>query len=165
MPIVANDIVFRLSGGASNADPLLAVGGAKSSVAVVGSTIFDTVSGAESASGDVEYRCIYPHNAHTTLSLDNAVAWLTANTPSATTTVEIGVGSSAVNATEQSVANESTAPTGITFLPAASKGAGAAIGNIPAGQHRAIWLRRTVNAGTVAAADTFTLRVEGDTAA
>ena len=43
MAILTTDIVYRLSGGAANADPALSIGGAKSSVAS-GSTIFDDVS-------------------------------------------------------------------------------------------------------------------------
>lgn len=164
MAIVAADIKFRLSGGASNAVQAAALGGAKSSNDASAS-IFDDVSSAESTAGDTEYRCVYIHNAHATLTLTNAVAWLAANTPSSTTTVDIGVGSSAVNATEQTVANENTAPAGITFVAAASLGAGVALGDIPPGQHRAVWLRRTINAATAAANDTFTLRATGDTAA
>lgn len=165
MAIQSTDIKFRLSGGASNAVPASSLGGVKSSVEAVGSTIFDSVSGAESAAGSVEYRLLYVHNAHASLPLENAIAWLSANTPSATTTVDIGLGSSAINGTEQTVASETAAPSGVTFSAAATKGAGLALGTIPAGQSRAVWLRRTVNAATGAGSDTFTLRAEGDTAA
>lgn len=166
MPIVSTDIKFRLSGGAANAVPLASLGGIKSSADVTASTLFDGVSGAESAAGDVEYRCIYPHNAHATLALDAAVFWIQANTPSTTTTHDIGLGTSILNGTEQTVVDESTAPVGVTFTAAAAKGSGVALGSIPAGQHRAVWIRRTISAGTAAlASDTFTYRVEGDTAA
>lgn len=164
MPIQSSDIQYRLSGGASNADPLASLGGAKSSNAA-GAGIFDSVSGAESAAGDIEYRCIYVHNAHPTLTLTGATAWLPANTPSTSTLVEVGLGTSAMNATEQTVANESTAPSSVSFVPAATQGAGVSLGDIPAGQSRAIWLRRTVTAGAAAIADSFTLRATGDTAA
>lgn len=164
MAITATDILLRLSGGASNSSQAAALGGIMSTTTVASGSIFDDVSSAESAAGDIEYRCIYVLNNHGTLSLDNAIAWLTANTPSATTTVDIGVGSAALNATEQTVADENTAPTGITFVPAASVGAAIALGSIPAGQRRSIWIRRTVNAATSAVADSFTVRVTGDTA-
>lgn len=163
MPIVSTDIKFRLSGGASNAVQIASLGGAKSSTDAAAG-IFDDVSSAESAAGDIEYRCVYVHNNHGSLTLTGAVAWTPTNTPSASTTVDIGVGTSAVNGTEQTVANESTAPSGITFVAAATQGAGVALGDIPFGQHRAVWLRRTVTAGAAAAADSFTLRATGDTA-
>lgn len=164
MAIASTDIKFRLSGGASNATQIASLGGVKSTTTDATAGIFDDVSSAESAAGDVEYRCVYVHNNHGTLTLTGAVAWLAANTPSASTDVAIGVGTSAVNGTEQTVANESTAPTGITFVAAATQGAGVALGDIPAGQHRAVWIRRTVTAGAAAAADSFTLRATGDTA-
>ena len=165
MPIQSTDIVFRLSGGASNSDPLLSLGGAKSSVAAA-ATIFDSVDGTESAAGDVEYRCIYPRNIHGSLTLTNAVAWIQSNTPQVLTTIEIGLGSSAMDGVEQAVANEGAAPANVTFLPAVNKAGGIALGSIPPGQTRAIWLRRTVSAGaTVSASDPFTIRAEGETAA
>ena len=75
------------------------------------------------------------------------------------------VGSAAVNATEQTVANESTAPSGVAFTQPATKGAAIALGSIPAGQHRAVWVRRVVAPASAASNDTYTLRVECDTAA
>jgi hypothetical protein len=165
MPIASTDIQYRLSGGASNAVPAVSLGGAKSSVAAA-ATIFDSVSGAESAAGDVEYRCVYVHNAHGSLSLDNAVAWVQSDTPGALTVIAVGVGSSAMNGTEQVVADENSPPSSITFLSAVNKAGGTALGSIPAGQSRALWLRRTVSAGaTVTASDPFTIRVEGETGA
>lgn len=164
MPIVSADIKYRLSGGGGNADPALSLGGAKSSTEA-GSNLLDAVSSAEALAGDVEYRCFYVHNAHATLTLENAVAWIEANTPSADTTLDIGLGTSAVNATEQTIADENTAPTGITFVAAVNEAGAVALGNIPAGQHRAVWVRRTVNAGAAASNDTATLTVKGDTQA
>lgn len=162
MPIIASDIVYRLSGGAANSDPAASLGGAKSSVAMA-STIFDDVASAEATAGDVEYRCVYVHNAHGSLVYQAPKIWIEANTPSANTTVAIGLGTSAVNATEQTVVNENTAPSGITFTEPDNYAAGVALSDIPAGQHRAIWIRRTVTAGATVAADSFTLRVQGDT--
>lgn len=169
MAIVAADIDFRLSGGASNSDVNASLGGAKSSVEIVDATVqnlFDNVSGAESEAGDTEYRCFYVHNSHATLSMQNAVAWIQTNTPSTSTTVDIGAGTAAINATEQTVANESTAPTGVTFVAAANEGAAISLGTIPAGQHKAIWIRRTVSASAAAYDnDGATIRIKCETAA
>ncbi len=162
MPIASSDIQYRLSGGAANSNPAASLGGAKSSTAA-GATIFDDVSAAESAAGDTEYRCIYVHNNHGSLTLQNAVIWIQTNTPSGDTTVAIALGGEGLNGTAETVANENTAPAGESFSSPASKGAGLSLGNIPAGQHYPVWVRRTVNAGAAAAADSFTLRVEGDT--
>lgn len=168
MPIISTDIQYRLSGGAANSDPNVALGGAKSSTSVGAGlhNLFDIVSSAESSSGDTEYRCVYVHNNHGTLTMQNSVIWIASNTPSADTTVEIALGSSAVNSTEQTIANENTAPTGVTFSAPSSFGTALSIGNIPAGQHKAVWIKRIVNAGAGAYnSDTATITVQCDTSA
>ena len=161
MAIVSTDIQYRLSGGASNSDPALSLGGVKSSTAA--SNYFDDVSSAEASAGDTEYRCVYVHNNHGTLSLIGAKVFIQTNTPSSDTDVAIGLGSSAINGTEQTVADESTAPTGVSFSAPTTFAGGLAIGDLAAGAHKAVWVRRTVNAGAAAYADSFTLRVQGDT--
>lgn len=163
MAISQADLKIRLSGGASNAVPAASLGGAKSSVEA-GTNVFDNVDPSEAVAGDVEERCVYVHNAHATLTLTAAVLWIPANTPSTSTTLEVGVGTSAVNGTEQSIADEGSAPTGVSFTAAASAETGIALGDIPPGQHRAVWIRRTINAGCPAINDTCQLRVTGTTA-
>jgi hypothetical protein len=124
------------------------------------------VSSAESSAGDTEYRCIYVKNTHGSLTLQSAKVWIQTQTPSTDTSVEIGLGSSAVNGTEQTVANESTAPTSVTFSTAANEGAALSIGNIPAGQHKAIWIKRIVGAAAAAYNDdSYVISYSGDTAA
>jgi len=161
MPILTTDIKYKLSGGAANADPLASIGGVKSSVDS-SSTIFDDVTSGEASSGDVEYRLVYIHNGHATLSYQNAAVWIQTQTPSASTDVAIGLAAAGLNATETAVANENTAPAAVTFSAPSTFAAGLALGSIPAGQHYGVWIRRTINAGAASAADSFTLRVQGD---
>ena len=161
MAILTTDIVYRLSGGSGNTDPLLSIGGAKSSTAS-SSTIFDDVSSAEAAAGDVEYRLVYIHNGHATLAYQAAAVWVQTQTPSSATDVAIGLAAAGLNATETAVANENTAPASVTFSAPSTFAGGLSLGNIPAGQHYGVWVRRTVNAGAASASDSFTLRVQGD---
>jgi hypothetical protein len=160
MAIASTDIIQRLSGGASNATAITSLGGAKSSNAAPAG-LFDTVTAAQATAGLVEYRCVYIHNNHGTLTLIGATANIQSDTPDATSIIDIGLGTSAVNGTEQTVGSETTAPTSVTF------GAGPiTLGDIPAGQHQAIWLRRTISAGCPAiTGDSYTVRVSGSTAA
>jgi hypothetical protein len=154
MPLASGDFVTRLSGGAANSVGNASLGGAKSST-VAPSTIdglFDQTSATEATAGDVEYRCIYLHNNYSA-DMQVTVVWISANTPNAATTMAIGLGTSAINGTEQTIANESTAPVGVTFSEPATQGAGLSIGTIPAGQHKAFWLRRTITAGATAIAN------------
>jgi hypothetical protein len=165
MPIVNTDIKYRLSGGANNAVPASSLGGAKSSTEV-STDLFDDVSSAEASTGEFEYRCIYVHNNHGSLTMESTKIWIQSNTPSTDTAITIGLGSSAINGTEQTVPDEGSAPSGVSFTSPASEGAALPIGNIPFGQHKAVWIRREVKASSAAYNnDGFTLRVKCDTAA
>jgi hypothetical protein len=168
MPITSGEIEYRLSGGAANSDVNASLGGAKSSVTVVDNVdnnLFDDVSGAEHTAGDVEYRCIYIHNADAALTLTNAVVWIQSDTSGADSDISIAVGTAAINGTEQTVANETTAPSGVSWSDAAvSRATGLALGDITPTHHKAVWIRRTITAGsTPQAADTCSVQAGGDT--
>lgn len=167
MPIVASDIKLYLSGGAANTDPNASLGGARSNTELVSGTIhnlFDKVTSGEAAAGTTEYRCIYVRNEHATLTWEDVAAFIASQTTSADTSVEIALGSSAINGTEQTIANETTAPTGVTFSAPADYATGLAIGNMAPDDHKAIWVKRVVDAGAGVANDGFLLGVQGDTA-
>jgi hypothetical protein len=168
MAIVAGDIDFHLSGGSGNTDVNASLGGAKSTTQVttnVAANLFDHVSGTESAAGDTEYRCIYYSNAHGSLTAQSAKVYITSNTTSSADTIAIGVGTAAINGTEQTIANESTAPSGVSFSAPADYANGLALGDIPTGQHKAIWVRRIVDAAAGAKTDNVaTIEVGVDTA-
>ncbi|WP_020408936.1 hypothetical protein [Hahella ganghwensis] len=163
MPVLQAEIKYYLSGGAANSDPAASLGGAKSSVEVDPNTLFDDVSSSEASAGDVEYRCIYVENTNGTDSLVSAAAWISSNTASADTTLDIGLGTSAIDGTEQTVGDEDTAPAGVTFSAPADKASGLSIGDLAAGEHKAIWLRRTVNSSAASSSDTAVPVVGGDT--
>lgn len=164
MPIAAADLHVRLSGGAANADPNASLGGVMSGTDA-GADIFDDVSGAESAAGDTEYRAVYLENTHATLTYLGAKVWVGTDTPSADTDADVALASEAVNTPiAETLADENTAPTGVTFTNAAvSYATGLAIGDIPPSEFKGVWLKRVVNPGAVAAADSFTVNFQGDT--
>jgi len=164
MPIAATDIHFRLSGGASNSVQNSSLGGAKSTTTDASASLFDDVSGAESAAGDTEYRGIYVSNEHGTLSYLAPRVWISPDTPSADTDADIALAVEGVNTTMATIANEDTAPSSVTFAnTAVSYATGLTIPDIPAGQFKGIWIKRVVNAGAAAFADSFTVNVQGDT--
>lgn len=168
MPIVSTDIQSRLSGGTANTAPASSLGGAISNTAIVDATVgnlFPEVNEDQTTSGITLYRCFYIRNGHASLTYKNATVFIQTQTPSPDTSVEIGLGTSAVNGTEQTVANGTTAPTGVTFSAPADKPSGLVIGDIPAGQHKAVWVKLVVNAGAAAYNDSCVIRVAGGTAA
>ncbi len=157
--------IWRLSGGSGNTDPNASLGGVMSTTTAAAATLFDDVTGDESAAGDIEYRGVYVLN-NGDVTLQSAVVWVQTNTPDTDTTMALALADEGLNVTMETIANENTAPVGPTFSSPSSKGTGLALGNIPAGQRYGIWVRRTVNAGAAAFNnDTATFRVEGDTGA
>lgn len=154
MAISSTDIVYRLSGGAGNSAAATSLGGVKSSVAA--GILFDTVSKEECTSGLTDYRCVYIHNASTADTL-NAKLWISnANGVQVTS----GLGTSPAGGTEQTINADTVAPIGVTFTPARSLADGLVLGAIGPGQGRAVWLCRTIPAGTAAGNQSFDLVVE-----
>lgn len=179
MPIVASDILTKLSttsGSAGNSTagtPNTSLGKYVSTTAWTGGTnsLFDDVTGDENAASVVDYRCIFVHNTHATLTLLGAVAWVSAEvTGGASVAIAVdGTAASAVgsaSAQAATVANETTAPSGTGgFSTPTTKAAGLALGDIGPGQVKAIWVRRSAANTAALSGDGFTLSVAGDTLA
>ena len=169
MPTAA-ELLWVYSGGAANTDPNASLGGAISTAGAgviddnVLHDLFDLVTGAERLAGDVEYRGIYVKNAGADTAI-GCVIWVSTDSTAAFSELDIALGDEAVNVTMETIANEQTAPSGPVFTHPSSEGAGLAIGDIPAGQMKGVWVRRTVTAGATAqASDTAQLSVAFDSA-
>jgi hypothetical protein len=179
LSIASSDLLIKLSvktGAAGNSTagtPAGSLGKYISTTEIVDATLanlFDAISGDENAASTVEYRCLFVHNAHGTLTLTSPVVWLyseTAGGASAAiavdTTAASAIGASAAQALQ--VADELTAPSGLSFTAPTSKGTGLAVGDIPAGECKAVWVRRTAANTAALDVDGVVLRVEGDTSA
>lgn len=181
MAITSSDLDWKLSiktGAAGNAnaqaDPNASLGKYISTTALSGTALnnlFDDITGDENAASDVEYRCIFILNDHATLTLHNAVVWLSAEVAGGASIAialdDIGpVDKADSSAQAAEIANESTAPTGTgAFSSPTTKGAGLSIGDIAAGEVKAVWVRRTAANSAALDNDGVTIRIEGDTAA
>lgn len=169
MPIASSDIKQYLSGGSGNTDPNASLGGAISTTEItdnVDNNLFDDVSGSEATAGDTEYRGIYFKNTHASLTLQSTKIWIETQTTSSNDAVAIALPGEGLNATIETIANESTAPSGETFSAPASYAAGLSMGNIPNGQYYGLWVRRVVDASASAyTANSFQLKIQGETAA
>jgi hypothetical protein len=171
--IASTDIEFRLSGGAANTDPNAALGGAMGTAAGaliadnVKNNLFDDVTGTEAAAGDVEYRGFYVKNNHGTLTFQGAVVYVSSDTLSTSTEIDLGIAAEAVSTAMATIANESTAPAGITFSHPTTRATGLQLNSttgLAAAAYRGVWARRTITAGASAINDTGTVKAEGDTA-
>lgn len=126
--------------------------------------LFDKVTSDESLAGDTEYRCAYVKNTHGTITLEETLSYIAANTASASTDISIAVGTSIIGGIEQTIADESTEPVGVAWQNLTGVANGITLGDIPAGSHMAVWFRRIVNAGTLASPlDGITLTTRGST--
>lgn len=165
MSIVAGDLKLKYSvktGAAGNSTAGTAAGSLGKYISTteittaVANNLFDDVSGSENAASDVEYRCIFIHNSHATITAENTKVYLSAEVADgAVLALAVdGVAASAIGAAPaqaDEVANENTAPTGEAFSAPTTEGAALSIGNLAPGECRAIWVRRTAaNTGAVA---------------
>lgn len=179
MAITASDILVRLSvltGSAGNSTAGTAAGalGKYVSTTDVSGTplnnLFDDISGAENAASEAEYRCVFVLNNHATLDMQNAVVYVSAETAGGAG-VSIGVDTTAISAKGAAgaqavqVANEDTAPAGVTFSAPTTVGTGLALGTIPAGSVKAVWVKRLAANTAALDNDGFTLGIGCDTAA
>lgn len=121
--------------------------------------VFDDIAVVESTGGDIEYRCVYVKNAHATDAMTGVKIWISADTPGADT-LAIGLDAGGLNATAVTIANENTAPTGVSFSAPSSEGTALSMGSLAAGDYYALWVRRTVPSGTivVTTADTSAIK-------
>lgn len=138
------DFSLRLSGGAANASPAASIGGAESSVEA-GVDLFDAVSNTERTTGIIDYRLIYVHNEDA--DEGTAVAWVPTNFE-AGRELAIGVATEAAGDTVAAIADDRTAPAGVTFSTPTAIGGGVDMGTVPAGESRGLWVRRSVDSGT-----------------
>lgn len=86
MPIVSSDILVKLSVTSGAAGNSTAQGNVNNSLGKYISTtqitdatlnnLFDDISGDENAAGTTDYRCIFFHNAHASLTLQSPKVWI-----------------------------------------------------------------------------------------
>lgn len=179
MAIASTDIVLRLSvvtgaaGDATASTPAGSLGKyASSSVMGTGAgALFDDISGAENAASVVDYRCFFVLNNHATLTLQNAVVYLSsevaggASCAIATDNIAASAKGSA-SAQAALIASETTAPTGVSaFSSPTTDATGLSLGSLTPGQVKAVWVRRTAANSSALDADGVTLAVAGDTSA
>lgn len=127
--------------------------------------IFDAVTGTEASNGETEYRCVYVKNISTRSTMANAKIWLETQSSSPYSVISIGLGTSAIGGAEQTIANEEAVPSGVTFQETTGVASALSIGSTLAyGQHKAIWLKRVISAGSPAyIGDNFVIGFGGDT--
>lgn len=152
MAIVSSDIKRFLSGGSGNTDPNASLGGAISSTEIVDNTVnnlFASIGGSEASAGSTKYRGYFVKNNHGSLTAQNTYIYIKTNTPSTDTVVYIGIATE-TGSPMDTIVDEDTAPTGISFSLAATPGTALSIGSLAPGEVKGIWVKRVVTAGATA---------------
>lgn len=179
MAITSTDIVLRYSvvtGAAGDSTAGTAAGSlgkyaSSTAVATGANGLFDDISGAENAASTVDYRGIAVLNNHATLTMQNAVVYLSAEVGggAAIAVAVDNIAASAkggASAQMAQIANETTAPSGVSaFSSPTTVATGLALGNIAPGQVKGIWIRRSAANSAALDADGVTIGIGCDTAA
>ena len=176
MPIVNTDLLVKfsvLTGTAGNQGAGTAAGSLGKYISTTQITdntlnnLFDNVSGDENAASVVDYRCIFIHNAHASLTWQTPLVWLLSEVAGGAN-IQIGVDPTAASAIGSAgaqavqVANETTAPAGVSFSAPITQGAALALGDIPPGQCKALWIKRSAANSVALSNDGVTLRFQGN---
>lgn len=111
-------------------------------------TVFDKVTTSMALLGDTQYRCLYIRNNHATLTATEVRAYLYAM-PVAPQVVEIGkdpagLGDGTTTGVAQTIADKSTAPSGVVFSSPTTAAAGISLGAIAPNTCIAVWQKRVV---------------------
>lgn len=121
-------------------------------IANIANETFDDIAKQDSLDGDTEYRCVYVKNTHATDSMLNATIWINSDASGADSLKigadPAGVGDGSTTGVATTIANEDTAPAGVTFTAPVSQGTGINLGTLAAGQSAAFWIERTVPPNT-----------------
>jgi hypothetical protein len=135
-------------------------GGAITSTPVSGTNLLGTFSGQQTTDGATIHKCFYVVN-NSAQTAFVAKVFVASETAHETVDAEIGLGASAIGAVEATTADDETAPDGVTFTDADGGANALDIGDLLAGEHKAVWVRLVVPAGT-SARDNYTVNVTID---
>ena len=169
MAIAASDIKLRISGAnASATDPNGSYGGAMSTVSggIIVTNVLNNdmgdITSAEASSGITIYHNYYYKNEHGSLTYISPKFYIDTQTNSGDTSVAMALVAEAKNVATTRLANETTAPSGITFTTPANYAGGIAIGSLDSGDYRGIWVKYIVGSSASAVLDSYTLGIQGD---
>jgi hypothetical protein len=150
--IPAVDLGMFLTGGSSNTDPNLSIGGNVSSTEITSdnlNNLFRRITESEAGSGITIYRCVALKNKNATQNMINAVFYMVFDTTSVDDLALYSKAQAAKNVVETAVTNEFTAPTGsnISFIAALRRSSGLVLGNLAPTEYINVWMRVSVNPG------------------
>jgi hypothetical protein len=140
----AQTFIKRIKAGASHLGGAISVTREELSNNVP-NAFWTPISTAMALSGNTRYRCFYFYNSHDSIYATNPIVYISQQTASPADEVSIALGSSGINGTEQTIGNETTAPTGVNFVAGTTRTTGIVVNAaIPPLGWFAIWLADTI---------------------
>ncbi len=176
MAIEDTDIKVRLStqsgaaGNSTASTPAASIGKYMSTTDLVGASLqnlFANITAAEAGTGKTVYRCVFIYNSHGSLTYQGVKLWLVSQLAGGG---DITVGLDPAGAVTYNQAgaqaaipaNDTTAPSGVTFSNPTSEGGALSLGNIAINQCYAVWFKLVVNPDAAALNnDDVNFRVKG----
>lgn len=134
------DFKIYLSGGASNEVGSASIGGPMSST--LASDVFDDVSATQALVGMVDYRLVYVRNNEPAAD-GSIVGFISDQLPDAGHEIAVGAATEAAGVEVTPIANDTTAPAGVTFAAPTDLGSAADLGTVTTETMKGVWLRRT----------------------
>ncbi len=166
--IQPSDIKVYLSGGGGNTEPNDSLGGERSTTIMTDNNLhnlFAKVDAAEADSGSTKYRGIYIRNEHGSLTLQDAIAFVSAQSTSTDTHIELGVAAEVTGVEMATIGNEDIAPTiSGSWISAVGEANGTDMDSFGSNIARGLWVKRVVDPSSVAFGnDTAKFGVRGET--
>ena len=170
MAVLNLNIKFQYSGGTTNEDPNLSLGGQISTatnrdiLSNVLHNLMDEVQKSEAVTGEYEFRHFYFRNSNT-FDLKNCKLIVLADTTSIWSKLEFAKGTAVNGTVEQAIPNENTAPVGIDDddwkIPNGANPLD--LGEVKSTLTASIWVRRKVEPGAlIARNEKVSIRIIGD---
>lgn len=146
--IQSDDIKFYYSGGSSNSDGDDSIGGVKSSEEIPDGelhNLFDKIDAEEAEADYTDYRGIYVANENgESLNLESVLAFIDEQDTDSDVTIKIGLPEEGVDEEIESLADEETEPTDVTFDSADGEDNGLdLVDSLSDGSYIGLWIERT----------------------
>lgn len=155
-PLTDASYLIRYSGGAGNTDPSQSTGGDRGGTYPGGmDSLIGPLTKAQGQSGVVIYRAIFPQNTHVTTTANAGKAFIsqpynpTSGTPIAGVHADIAIPNEGVNTPLPVIGSDALDPASLAWGRPSDAASGLNFGSLAPGQYRGLWIRITVDPGTL----------------
>lgn len=150
-PTKATDLKLYLSGGSTNENPILSLGGNISTKEFLGATaheILDLVSLSEMQQGMTDYHMLYLKNTNALYSFNNIRMFVLQNTINPYDSILLGWAAGGKNYTEYPILTDTVVPPNVIFSAADTSTTGLGLPALGPNEKIGVWIKRILNQGS-----------------